>query len=90
MSGYELHFKVVPRGIHLQEVCRLGSIALSQFWTVVTLITTGSKEVDYWPIIVNQERWLVGGTKFKFHKCNSKMKHLHHTIFYYNLTEEVD
>ena len=26
--------------------------------------TTGPKEVDYQPIIANQERWLVGGTKF--------------------------
>ena len=42
----------------MQKVCRLGLFALSQVLTKVTLITTGSKEVDYWPIIVNQERWV--------------------------------
>ena len=31
----------------MQEICRLGLFALSQVLTIVTLITTGSKEVDY-------------------------------------------
>ena len=66
MNDCELQFKVVfQRGF----ICRS-----LQTWLICILIisiTTGSKEVDYQPIIVNQERWLVDGTKF--HKCNSKM-----------------
>ena len=31
----------------MQKVCRLGLFVLLQVLTIVTLITTGSKEVDY-------------------------------------------
>ena len=59
-----------------------------QAWLICTFKILNHSYFDYnwvqkkliiWPIIVNQERWLVGDTKF--HKCNSEMKHLHHAIF---------
>ena len=40
--------KLCSRGIYLQEVFRLGSLAFSQFWTIVTLITTSSNKVGEW------------------------------------------
>ena len=60
MNGYELQFKVVfQRGF----ICR--SLQTWLICILIILITTGSKEVDYQPIIVSQERWLVDGTKFQ-------------------------
>ena len=73
---FSIQFKVVflrgfiCRSLHTLFICIL-----------IILITTNSKEVDYQPIIANQERWLVDGTKFQFHKCNSKVKHLQCAIF---------
>ena len=58
----ECHLKLSPdiaEGIHLQSL---------QTWFIcilIILITTGSKEADYQPIIASQERWPVDGTEFQ-------------------------
>ena len=60
MNGYELQFEVV---FQREFICR--SLQTWLIYILILLITTGSKEVDYQPIIVNQEKWLVDGTKFQ-------------------------
>ena len=50
----------VPEGIHLQKSADLVHLHFNKFD-----YTTGPKEVAYQPIIANQERWLVDGTKFQ-------------------------